>query len=112
MSGLELSPWLAALVAAGVSAIVLGILELARGRMPLDHPSERGLHDLAVARVGGIAIGAGFLPVALFAPVPMAGGALFLPAWLAVVAVSIVDDWRGVRPMVRLGIHVLAALAV
>jgi UDP-GlcNAc:undecaprenyl-phosphate/decaprenyl-phosphate GlcNAc-1-phosphate transferase len=112
MSGLELSPWLAALVAAGVSAIVLAILELARSRMPLDHPSERGLHDRAVARVGGIAIGAGFLPVALLAPVPMSGGAIFLPAWLAVAAVSIIDDWRGVRPRVRLGIHALAALAV
>ena len=66
--------------------------------MPQDHPTGRSLHDRPVARVGGLAIWAGFLPVALLSPAPIAGGPVWLAAWAAVTAVSVADDWRGVRP--------------
>lgn len=62
-------------------------------------------------RVGGLAIWAGFLPMALLAP-PVAAIATpaWVGAWLAVVAVSLVDDWRGVHPIPRLAVHAIAAL--
>jgi len=105
------SPWLAVLLAVPLSAGTLALLDFGRGRLPHDHPTGRSLHDRPVSRVGGLAIWAGFLPAALLGQVPGAGGGLWLASWLAVTAVSIADDWRGVRPAIRLGVHALAALA-
>ena len=112
MSALHLFPWLAMAVAAGFSALALGVLEVGRAHLPLDHPIDRSLHRRPVLRVGGIAIWAGFLPVALAVHDPFESGAAWLAAWGAVVGVSIADDWRGVRPGVRLAVHAAAALAV
>ena len=112
MINLPYSPWLAAMLAATLSAVALGLLARGRGRLPQDHPTGRSLHDRPVSRVGGLAVWAGFLPVALLFPAPVAGGSIWLVAWAAVTAVSVADDWMGVRPAVRLGIHALAALAV
>ena len=104
--------WLAPVLAAALSAFALGLLARGRGFLPQDHPTDRSLHTRPVARVGGLAIWAGFLPVALLFPVPIAGGPVWLVAWALVVAVSVADDWIGVRPPVRLAVHALAALAV
>ncbi len=60
-------------------------------------------------RVGGLAIWAGAVPAALVAGLP--GGAT-LPtagALLAVGAVSVLDDWRGVHPVRRLLVQIAAA---
>ena len=99
-------------MAAALSAVALGLLARGRGRLPQDRPTDRSLHDRPVARVGGLAIWAGFLPVALLFPAPVAGGPIWLVALAAVTAVSVADDWRGVRPAFRLAVHALAALAV
>ncbi|MEO8303821.1 MAG: glycosyl transferase [Betaproteobacteria bacterium] len=112
MSSLPYSPWAAISIAAALSALALGVLESLRDRLPQDHPVERSLHVRPMLRVGGIAIWAGFLPVALVTPVPMAGGLAWLGAWGAVVAVSLADDWSGVRPAIRLGIQSVAAVAI
>ena len=112
MNALPGSPWLAALVAFILSVIVLGLLEFSRGRLPHAHPTDRSLHSRPVTRVGGLAIWAGFVPVALLAPIPLAGGPVWLAAWAAVTAVSFADDWFGVRPAFRLAVHALASLAV
>jgi len=112
MSTLRLSPWLAMLVAAALSALALGILHRVRGRLPVDHPGARSLHDRPVLRVGGLAIWVGFLPVAALAPPPVPGGAVWLAAWGAVTVVSLADDWRGVPAWARLAVHAVAALAV
>jgi UDP-GlcNAc:undecaprenyl-phosphate GlcNAc-1-phosphate transferase len=111
MSALQ-SPWFAMAIAAGLSALTLGLLGLWRGHLPLDHPIDRSLHRRPVMRVGGLAIWAGFLPAALLIPAPIAGGAVWLAAWAAVTIVSFADDWRGVRPPVRLGVQALAAIAI
>lgn len=100
------------MLAAGLSALVLAVLERGRGRLPHDHPTGRSLHERPVTRVGGLAIWAGFLPVALLAPNPVADGSVWLVAWLAVTAVSLADDWRGVLPAIRLGVQAIAGLAV
>jgi UDP-N-acetylmuramyl pentapeptide phosphotransferase/UDP-N-acetylglucosamine-1-phosphate transferase len=111
-SWLPLSPWLSMLIAAGLSTLALLLIESGRGRLPHDHPTGRSLHERPVTRIGGLAIWAGFLPVALLAPSPVAGGPAWLIAWLAVAAVSLADDWRGVHPALRLGVHAVAALAL
>ena len=100
------------LVAAGASALALALLELGRDRLPHDHPTDRSLHERPVNRVGGLAIWAGFLPVALLGRNPVGDGYVWLFAWLAVAAVSLADDWRGVRPAIRLGVQAIAALAI
>lgn len=107
---LPVSPWIAALVAAGLSAGALALLWLGRAQLPQALPTVRSLHDRAVPRAGGLAIWAGFLPIALLAPPPGAPRLAWLAAWAAVTAVSIADDWRAVRPSVRLGVHATAAL--
>ena len=112
MSDLPFAPWSGALLAGVLSASTLGLLEIGRGRLPQDNPTDRSLHDRPVSRVGGLAIWAGFLPVAVLGAAPMAGMPIVLAAWIAMAAVSFADDWRGVRPAVRLGVHALAAIAV
>ncbi len=112
MIALPPSPWFAPLLAVALSAAALGLLVRRRGRLPQDHPSGRSLHDRPVSRVGGLAIWAGFLPVALLYPAPVPVGWVWIAAWAAVLAVSVADDWIGVRPRVRLAVHALAALAV
>jgi UDP-N-acetylmuramyl pentapeptide phosphotransferase/UDP-N-acetylglucosamine-1-phosphate transferase len=106
------SPWIAPLLAAALCAAALGLLARRRGRLPQDHPSGRSLHDRPVSRVGGLAIWAGFLPAALLYPAAVPQGSAWLAAWALVAAISVADDWTGVRPPVRLAVHVLAALIV
>ena len=109
------SPWVAPVLAAAVAAAVLGVLlrgaAQLRRWLPLDYPSDRSLHHRPVSRVGGIAIWAGFLPAALFAPGPVAGNLAWLAPWAFVIAVSFADDWFGVRPSIRLAVQTLAAVA-
>jgi len=112
MSAWASSPWSAMLLAAAISAVALALLELGGGRLPHAQPSSRSLHDRPVARVGGVAIWAGFVPVALLAGVPVVGGQAWLAGWAAVTAISLADDWRGVRPAIRLTVHAVAAVAV
>lgn len=112
MSPLPYSPWAAVAVATALSALALFVLESLRDRLPQDHPVERSLHQRPMLRVGAIAIWAGFLPIAALTPVPMPGGLAWLAPWGAVAAVSLADDWFGVRPALRLGIQALAAVAI
>jgi UDP-N-acetylmuramyl pentapeptide phosphotransferase/UDP-N-acetylglucosamine-1-phosphate transferase len=95
-----------------LSAGALGLLEYGRGRLPQAFPTDRSLHSRPVSRVGGLAIWAGFVPVALMAPVQVAGGPVWLVAWAAVTGISLADDWRGVHPVARLIVHALASLTL
>ncbi|MDH5535716.1 MAG: UDP-phosphate N-acetylglucosaminyl 1-phosphate transferase, partial [Betaproteobacteria bacterium] len=76
-------------------------------RYALDHPNARSLHGAPVPRTGGIGIHAGiFLAWAVMAPeLPP----LFLPAAGLVLAISLLDDFRGVRVAARLAVHLIAA---
>jgi UDP-N-acetylmuramyl pentapeptide phosphotransferase/UDP-N-acetylglucosamine-1-phosphate transferase len=96
----------------GVAALMVGWL--ARGpvsRVVLDEPNARSLHVTAVPRTGGIGLllgaGAGWA---------VAGAHLPWTIWSAIallVAVSLVDDVRGLSAALRFGAHlVAAALAV
>jgi UDP-N-acetylmuramyl pentapeptide phosphotransferase/UDP-N-acetylglucosamine-1-phosphate transferase len=107
------APWVLAGLAAAGSGIVLAVLARGAAWVPMDRPGPRSLHVRPVPRVGGLAIWAGFAPVALFAPPALPGNSLvWLLAWALVAAISVLDDFRGVLPAYRLTSQFVAALAV
>jgi UDP-N-acetylmuramyl pentapeptide phosphotransferase/UDP-N-acetylglucosamine-1-phosphate transferase len=94
-----------------VSAFAVCWLVLAwlrrRGRLPMDHPNERSLHETPTPRIGGLGIMAGVLVAYLW----LADTAL-LPVMLgafALAAVSVLDDVRGLPVRVRFLAHFVAA---
>ena len=97
-----------ALIAFIAAALAVGWLARGRAsRVALDAPNERSLHTTPVPRTGGIGlllgIAAGW---ALVTP------HLSWPFWAALallIAVSLLDDLRGLSAAVRLGAHLLAA---
>lgn len=99
-----------AVASAVVAAAALTLLRRFAARLPLAHPNSRTLHSSPIPRVGGLAIWAGALPLAIW--LPPAG--IAMQAWLAgfalVAFVSALDDWRGVRPWVRLAVQAIAAV--
>jgi UDP-N-acetylmuramyl pentapeptide phosphotransferase/UDP-N-acetylglucosamine-1-phosphate transferase len=105
------SHWIAPALAFALSSAVLALLMLSRRRLPHDHPSGRSLHERPVARIGGLAIWAGYVP-ALIVTDAASWTSTWILGWTAVAIVSIADDWRGVRPALRLAVHGAAALAV
>jgi UDP-N-acetylmuramyl pentapeptide phosphotransferase/UDP-N-acetylglucosamine-1-phosphate transferase len=90
-------------------AITYGVLRLlmARfGRVALDRPNERSLHEQPVPRTGGIAVLAGTAGSLAFGV-----GSLWLPIVLAagLAVLSFVDDVRGLHTAMRLAAHLAAA---
>jgi UDP-N-acetylmuramyl pentapeptide phosphotransferase/UDP-N-acetylglucosamine-1-phosphate transferase len=93
------------------SAAVTALLLHSAASLPHAAPNARSLHRHPVPRVGGLAIWAGFLPVAAWVGVDLPGGfAGWLPAWLAILAISLRDDMSGAPVPVRLAVHLAAAL--
>lgn len=111
MAEFGLSPLPAVLLSILVAAFGVAALRRWAEVLPQAPPTSRSLHERPVLRVGGLAIWAGFIPVALLSP-PVAGlpTLAWLPAWFAVATVSLIDDWRGVHPIPRLTVHGVAAL--
>ena len=107
------SPWFAPLLAAALSAAALvaaGAPPRPFAAGPPDRPivarpagcPRRRARDLGGVSPGRVAVSRHRSPV----------GRSGSSAWAAVTAVSVADDWIGVRPPVRLAVHALAALAV
>lgn len=97
----------APLVSAIVCAAALWLLlRFGGGRLPMDRPNERSLHERAVPRIGGIGILAGVVVAAAagFAPLGLA-----LVLALALAAVSFADDLRPLPGGLRLALHLAAA---
>ena len=90
-------PAFAAALAAVVAASALALLLRWRDRLPHALPNVRSLHDRPVLRVGGLSIWAGYFPVALATFSTFPGGAVTIAAVTAVDAVSLLDDWHGIR---------------
>jgi phospho-N-acetylmuramoyl-pentapeptide-transferase len=107
-----LSSITATILAIIVSALATFMLWRAADRLPHASPNARSMHDRPTPRVGGLAIWAGFVPVALISPSPVPGGHGWMLAFAAIALVSLQDDWRGVPALARLVVHVAAALAV
>ena len=98
---------LAAVIAAAVSWAVLGALLRRAGLLPLDVPNARSLQVRAIPRGGGLAIWAGWFAGTLW----LVGAKPWLGPLAAIIAVSLLDDIRGVHPAFRLTIHFTAAAA-
>jgi UDP-GlcNAc:undecaprenyl-phosphate/decaprenyl-phosphate GlcNAc-1-phosphate transferase len=86
-------------------ALIVWLLR-ARDRSPLDVPNERSLHARPVPRSGGLAMMAGILAGFAILQTPLV---VVLPA-AALVAISHVDDLRGLPIPVRLGAQIAAAI--
>jgi UDP-N-acetylmuramyl pentapeptide phosphotransferase/UDP-N-acetylglucosamine-1-phosphate transferase len=91
------------------------VLRWQEASLPVARPGPRSLHRSPIVRVGGLSIVAGIAVAVPAWPVP--AGITPALAWavaaavVAVAAVSLADDWRGVSPGVRLGVQVFAAAA-
>lgn len=98
-------------LAAGLGALGVWLLRQAAAALPPDVPNARSLHVAPVPRAGGFAVWLGFLPAAILYPPPIPGGpAGWLPAWLALIVVSGLDDVREVGVASRLTVHAAASL--
>jgi UDP-GlcNAc:undecaprenyl-phosphate/decaprenyl-phosphate GlcNAc-1-phosphate transferase len=89
-----------------VSMVVLRVLLSRFGRVALDRPNARSLHQTPVPRTGGIAVLLGGATMLAFA-----SAEAWLPLTLAfgLAAVSFIDDLRGMPTAVRLLAHVSAS---
>jgi UDP-N-acetylmuramyl pentapeptide phosphotransferase/UDP-N-acetylglucosamine-1-phosphate transferase len=89
-----------------VAWVALRLLLAHFGRVALDRPNTRSLHENPVPRIGGIAI-----MLAVLAVLPLGTPALWFAFGLAVAlaALSFVDDLRGVSAITRLVCHAAAA---
>lgn len=99
--------WIAPPAAFLACWLVLAWLLRRGGRLPMDHPNERSLHATPTPRVGGLGIVAGVAAGSVWA-----ADAWLLPpmlAALALAALSLLDDVRGLPVRVRLAAHVVAA---
>ena len=110
MFDLNLAPAAMPVIAALLAASAIAALLRWRAHLPLATRNARSLHTAPIPRIGGVAIFAGFLPIACVAP---ATGALAIGVWgvpwLLLAGVSLRDDMRGVAIVPRLSIHALAS---
>jgi len=110
-------------VALGVTYLLTPLVRRGAVRLGLtDKPGSRKVHALAVPRLGGVALVGGFgsaMALQFFgerfagwAPVLMRGGMPLLGTFagmLVIFAVGLVDDIRGLSPVMKLAGQVLAA---
>jgi UDP-GlcNAc:undecaprenyl-phosphate GlcNAc-1-phosphate transferase len=119
---MELDHW-AYIGAFGVSLLLaLGLtplaLRLAVARQALDEPGDYKVQDSPVPYLGGLAIVLSFAVAIVLAtlvnPPPGGIGPLVLLLGLGVTLslMGLIDDLRGLHPVLRFGIEILAALAI
>ena len=89
-----------------VTVVALRVLLARFGRVALDRPNARSLHETPVPRLGGVAVMLGAL---VAVPFLAATHGLALGLAVALAGLSFVDDLRGVPTPVRLACHLLAA---
>ena len=100
---------LVALISFVVTVVVLRVLLTRFGRLALDRPNARSLHQTPVPRLGGVAVILGAL---VAVPFLAATHGLALGLAVALAVLSFVDDLRGVPTLVRLSCHLLAAVVL
>ena len=101
----------APLIAALVTLLMTAILLFSKvGREIQDIPNERSLHDTPIPRIGGAGLMAGVLSAWALMLMSLAWWVV-LPL-LALFAISLLDDMRGVPVRQRLLIHIIAAIVL
>ena len=110
-SAQPMTPITHALLATAVAAMAIAvILRSPLARRGLDQPNERSMHTRAVPRTGGLGVLAGLSVSMLILANPLP-----ISIWAAlvlVVAISLLDDFRGLSPLTRLPLHLVAAALV
>lgn len=105
--------WTAALAVAAfaVSWVLTGMVRRYAIKWLLDHPNERSSHTNPTPKGGGLALMIAFLSagtVLALAGVMDARAALaILPGTAAIAVLGWIDDHRGLRNLLRFGIHIL-----
>lgn len=94
-----------------VTLLLLRLLLAWRGRLPVDRPNHRSLHDAPIPRTGGVAMVGSILATALAAGIDEAPFPLLQLLVICLAALSFVDDARGLSFPVRLVCHLAAAAA-
>ena len=98
---------LPALIAFVVAWLAIRFLLAYAGHLPQDLPNARSLHQRVVPRGGGLAIWAGWIAGTLWLPGPKP----WLAPWIVLIAISLIDDLRGMPALLRLLIQAGAAAA-
>lgn len=107
-----MSAWPAIVAALLVSALAVRHLAAGRTLVVMDHPNERSLHTSPVPRTGGIGIVLGIVlgeALAWWLAGGLVAGRAIAGCVLLVFAVSLLDDIRGLAPLPRLLVQLLAA---
>jgi UDP-GlcNAc:undecaprenyl-phosphate/decaprenyl-phosphate GlcNAc-1-phosphate transferase len=78
----------------------------------LDHPASHKAHARATPYLGGVAVAAGLVLVGSFAAGASGQLLTILLCAVAISAMGLVDDWRTVRPSVKLIVESAAATAL
>jgi UDP-N-acetylmuramyl pentapeptide phosphotransferase/UDP-N-acetylglucosamine-1-phosphate transferase len=99
-------PAAAAIASFAVSLALAALLVARFGRLVLDRPNERSLHERPVPRTGGLAVLAGGLTSAAFGAAPLW---LLLGLAYSLAAVSFLDDLRSLPTGARLAAHLAAS---
>lgn len=102
-SQLILFPLISGFVALAVISIILKIKQ----SIPLDHPNERSMHETPVPRIGGVGIMIGLASGWILAWPDFPKTLLALA--LALSALSLVDDFRGLSAALRFCAQLLAS---
>ena len=101
----------APLIAFAVTLIAVGWLVRSRlALFAMDRPNERSLHKQPIPRSGGLGLHAGILLAW-----PVSGAASPAIVWVCVLgllAVSLIDDIRGLPVLVRLAAHLMASSTI
>jgi len=103
---MSIDVWWTSFAAFAVCWLTLAGL-LRRGRLPMDHPNSRSLHETPTPRIGGLGVMTG-----VFAAAVWLADAALLPVMLAafvLAAVSLLDDVRGLPVALRFLAHFVAA---
>jgi UDP-GlcNAc:undecaprenyl-phosphate GlcNAc-1-phosphate transferase len=96
-------------VAFGVTlALLFVILNTSLGKSLLDRPNERSLHAHPVPRIGGLAIMLGIASAWLAAN--NSPGLILLAVIAPLIAISLLDDFKGVAPLWRLLVQIAVAV--
>ena len=97
------------LIAFAFCALLLWLLlRPATRRWLLDRPNDRSLHDSPVPRTGGLALMPGIALGVILSGTQL----LALALALLLMLLSLLDDWKGLSPRVRLLAHLAAALTL
>lgn len=99
-----------ALALAIALAITPVVRELARRLGAMDEPEARKIHAVPTPRLGGVAIFFGVLIPSLLLLTNEGGVRAILVGASLITMVGVLDDVRGTRPLVKLGLQVVVAL--